>query len=121
MSKPAFASFVALIAASSAFAAGSSIETGNDVLRYARGTLSERSFLTGFIAGIGQENQGRAMWDELTKIKTPSQFNFCISPDVEIGQTTDVVTKWIENHPEKRHRLAVILIHDALTEAWPCK
>ena len=44
----------------------------------------------------------------------------CPSTSVTGEQLTDVVIKWLDDHPEKRDRAAPYLIDAALNEAFPC-
>jgi hypothetical protein len=37
------------------------------------------------------------------------------------GQLQDVVTRWLDQHPEQRHYSAATLVAKALAEAFPCK
>jgi hypothetical protein len=46
---------------------------------------------------------------------------FCKPDNVPLGQAVDVVAKYLNDHPEKRHLEAQLLVVVALTEAWPCK
>lgn len=45
---------------------------------------------------------------------------FCSSNDVTLGQAGDVVCRYLERHPEKRHLSASSLVGSSLREAWPC-
>jgi len=45
----------------------------------------------------------------------------CIPKNVTIGQVTDVVTKWLREHPQDRHYLATGIVAEALAKAFPCK
>lgn len=46
---------------------------------------------------------------------------YCPPPEVQNGQHVDVVNKYLQSHPEKRHMPARLLIHIALREAFPCE
>jgi hypothetical protein len=44
----------------------------------------------------------------------------CNFEGVTTQQTQDIVIRYLEAQPEVRHKLAVILIHQAATQAFPC-
>jgi len=45
---------------------------------------------------------------------------FCPSSNATNGQAFDIVFKYLEEHPEKRDTVAVLLIVNALQKVWPC-
>ena len=45
---------------------------------------------------------------------------YCIPLTVTANQITDVVKKYLNDHPEQRHYSAVSLILDSMTNAFPC-
>lgn len=45
---------------------------------------------------------------------------YCPPDGVENGQYVDVVKQYLQSHPQDRHKPARLLIHVALTEAFPC-
>ena len=51
-----------------------------------------------------------------TKITT-----YCIPPGVTPGQLIEIVTKYIEQQPEKRHLVAAMLIEAAIKKSFPCR
>ena len=44
----------------------------------------------------------------------------CVPMGVTIGQAGDVVKKYLEDHPERRHYAAASTVFAALTIAFPC-
>ncbi|MFB2873687.1 Rap1a/Tai family immunity protein [Aeromonas jandaei] len=48
-------------------------------------------------------------------------YSFCIPNQVNIGQNSDIVTKYLHDHPEDRHQDAHVLTAYALSIAFPCK
>jgi len=46
---------------------------------------------------------------------------YCTPDNVTIGQKVKVVSKYLENHPEQLHELAVGLVYLALNGAFPCE
>ncbi|MFM1691813.1 Rap1a/Tai family immunity protein [Aeromonas salmonicida] len=47
-------------------------------------------------------------------------YSFCIPNQVTRGQNSDVVTKFLSEHPEDRHKEAHIITAYALSLAFPC-
>ncbi len=52
-----------------------------------------------------------------TSRPTPS----CVPEGVTNNQVTEVVRKYLKDHPEELHLHAVDLVQKALNKAWPCK
>lgn len=46
---------------------------------------------------------------------------FCVPSSVSDEQIEDVVVKFVEDHPEKRHLKGAAIIHAAITEGFPCQ
>ena len=46
--------------------------------------------------------------------------HFCLRDGVTLGQVAAVVTKHLESHPERRDKEAIWLVHESLTEYFPC-
>ena len=44
----------------------------------------------------------------------------CFPEQVTEGQARDVVKRYLEQHPERRHYTAANLVAEALVEAFPC-
>jgi hypothetical protein len=58
--------------------------------------------------------------DDLDEI--PGGFKFCPpSTSITGGQVSDIVTLWLANNPQYRHKNADSLVAAALSEAFPCK
>jgi hypothetical protein len=89
--------------------------TGNGLLRKCQGQgettimAMNKGFCLGIIAGYTDA------------LRTSKGRNVCIPNEVEWGQRMEVIVKYLENHPEKRHIYYEVLIIDALLEAFPCK
>lgn len=49
-----------------------------------------------------------------------NKFRACIPMTVKSEQARDVVTKFLEDHPELRHYAAAGLVGEALSKAFPC-
>ncbi len=48
-------------------------------------------------------------------------FRACFPAHSTRGQAEDVVKRYLDQHPEKRHYVAADLVAMALAEAFPCK
>lgn len=66
-----------------------------------------------YISGVAQT---LVMNDDTAVLKSP-----CPGKMVTNEQIVDVVTKWLDNHPEKRNLPAPFIVTVALNEAFPCK
>lgn len=115
-------------------------QTGNDLLN---GCRSEPGFSIGFCLGfiVGHASSyndariggalyrhfGQVSADELARRKpevdavTAAASQYCIPERVTQGQLQDVVVKYLESQPSRRHLPAGILVTVALAEAFPCK
>ena len=47
-------------------------------------------------------------------------FRACLPHSVTIRELRDIVVKWLEGHPARRHLIAHGLVGEALSEAYPC-
>jgi Rap1a immunity proteins len=89
---------------------------GNDLLGYCT-NASTRPYCMYYIQGVwdavenGQEAGSR-----------PLRGRGCIRfpQGVNAQQVVDVVTRWLQAHPEIRHSMAGGLVWGAFSEAWPC-
>jgi hypothetical protein len=83
---------------------------GNTLFSALSGTGVDPARAWGYIIGVS---------DALNK--TPSVLGrFCVPANSTMGQTTDVVKKWLADHPQFRHHTAPSLVQAALVEAYPC-
>jgi hypothetical protein len=90
--------------------AGTTFVTGNELyqdLKDNYGKLYSLGYITG-IADVGNDN-------------SIYEFKFCIPTHATQGQLSDIVSKWLEQNPERRHYSASSLIALAFQEAFPCK
>lgn len=116
-------------------------QTGNDLLNHCR---SEPGFSTGFCLGfiVGHASSyndariGGALYrhfapnvnaEELARRKpevdvvTAAVSQYCLPEKGTQGQLQDVVVKYLESQPSRRHLPAGILVTVALAEAFPCR
>ena len=108
--------FAALILAMQGQASAQQYLTGNELLSYCT-DASKRLFCVAYIEGASD-----AVSNVQQLGKLPQRGRGCIRfPDGVTGlQAADVVTRWLQTHPENRHLGAGGLVHGALSEAWPC-
>lgn len=99
---------------------GVQLQTGNDFLRMATGTDSEKIFVYGYLNGINQSEDFAKILDLVSKGALKNFRFFCTPPTADAGQTMDVVVKWLREHPEGRDGLGYQLTRQALIAAWPC-
>lgn len=93
----------------------SPLKTGNDLLQTCTDT-SNLVMITGCIGFISGVSRGTAAALETVNNR---QF-FCVPLGADNGQLTDIVVKWLRDHPEMRHHDATGLVIVALRGAFPC-
>ena len=108
---PTFHVLVALLVTLNANAyAGATFVDGNELyedMKNDYGKLYSSGYITG-VADVGNDNSIYG-------------FRFCVPQQATRGQLSDVVSKWLEQNPGKRHFSASSLIALAFQEAFPCK
>jgi Rap1a immunity proteins len=57
----------------------------------------------------------------LISLSQPGSMKICLPRSVNRGQLVRVVTKYIDERPERLHEQFVFLAIEALRTAWPCK
>lgn len=92
-----------------------SVETGNRLIEFCPSRVKDdllRGYGLGYVIGV----YDLAM-SEYAKDQT-----FC-TPDGVLNrmQVRDVVCRYLDNYPERRHLAGTTLVIDAVAEAWPCK
>lgn len=45
----------------------------------------------------------------------------CLPLSVTVRRLREIVVKWLEDHPEKRHLIAHGLLGEALSQTYPCR
>jgi hypothetical protein len=72
----------------------------------------------GFVRGVVDT---QAMWEVVAQVdKSYPKVHSCVPKEVEMKQTVQVVLKFLDDHPERLHEPAVILVLEALHNAFPC-
>ena len=91
--------------------------SGGDLYRYLKD--KDRLFVGfahGHIMGVAESHSYySSRWKECARR------DFAPPSRSTIEELVRVVEKYLQTHPESWNQPAVILIHDALTEAFPCK
>jgi hypothetical protein len=88
--------------------------TGNDLLTKCTEEHG-RSFCMGYVAGVVDTLQTAANAKHW-------QTDVCLpETGFHVGQSADVVTKYLRAYPEYRHRVAANIAWRALLVAFPCK
>ncbi|MFJ5427691.1 Rap1a/Tai family immunity protein [Pectobacterium actinidiae] len=102
------------------FTVSANFYDGNDLNQWAEshnraglGTATDSDYLNrrqlmGYVAGVFEFGNGTL---------------FCIPPtgSFTVGQVSDVVGKYVMNHPENRSQSALDVSIQALSQAFPCK
>jgi hypothetical protein len=106
--------FVALFAIFS-IASALAYDTGNDLLADLKSSNQERRVRAGkYVGGVVHG------WD-VSEIMNKKQSNlFCLPDAVTQGQVADLVAKYLEEYPERRHRPAYEHVIVALIVAFRC-
>jgi hypothetical protein len=80
--------------------------TGNTLFKDMNGDVVDKSIALGYVMGVS---------DAYTNVTV------CLPANVTAGQVQDVVKRYLENNPDKRHYTADSLVRDSLEKVWPCK
>jgi hypothetical protein len=101
----------ALLAVNSAAGNDNAPQNGEDLERECDSQLGSvsLSYCNGFIAGVGQAIQLEA-----------GAKRICVPSEATVEQATQVVQKYLNDHPESLHLAGALLGKRALTKAWPC-
>ena len=104
-----------LLVSASAQAQRVSTTTGNDLLQLCESKDKfEQAFCIGYVTGITDvEGFDSAIY--------PERQRSCIAEKATSGQLSDIVVKYLKDHPEERHLQAAILVVKAMGQAFPCK
>lgn len=85
--------------------------TGDELVQYCE--ASRADFDKGFCAGFVT-----SAWNDFLSVR--EQRYTCDPPDATIEQATQVVQKYLADHPDELNEKALVLIFDALDDAFPC-
>jgi hypothetical protein len=98
--------------------------TGNDLLRECRDRDPySRGYCLGLIVGV---EAGASVAQTLDEIVDPLKmysktFGNCLPSRVSHGQMRDVVVRFLEQNPAKRHESFHLLVLEAFNQAFPCQ
>jgi hypothetical protein len=110
--------------------------SGNEVFAYCS---SNRSFLTGFVAGVFDKAEldsasffnyvlmapapakSGPEFDSENFVKYSNEINqYCAPKGATLAQVTDIYCQYLTNNPASRHLSAALLFNRALAKAWQC-
>jgi hypothetical protein len=120
---------IALLFCSSGEASAQTM-SGNELLDIceSRDNIAKGAYCSGYFQGAveglkwGAATASVLLGDGSANLDEASNaiLGFCIPASVTLGQYRDVSLKYLNDHPETRHKTARILIQLALREAFPC-
>ncbi len=90
--------------------------TGNEFLEMCRGNNFEQGYCLGYIVGLGDGISGL----QILEVDRSRWSPICRPKGVTAAQLRDVVVKYIDDHPEERHTVMMVLAVVAMRAAWPC-
>lgn len=79
--------------------------SGNDLHNKMNGNGTDKAIALGYVAGVSDTGQGVL---------------HCSPNNVTLGQTQDVVAKYLRDNPQDRHNSADAIITHVLKSIWPC-
>ena len=115
---------VLLLVALLAFPVSAETITGNDLLRECRRQESgSRGYCLGLIVGAAH---AAGLVRMIAPQPIPGEPDFstlggCTPDGVTFGQTRDIVVRFLEQSPAKRHEDFGFLVLEALRRAFPCR
>jgi hypothetical protein len=78
---------------------------------------SPGSFTAGLCLGY---LKGAAEMSRLRE-KLPQLPPVCVPDAVTVGQLRNIVVRYLEEHPEELHYSSIVVLNNALAEAFPCE
>jgi len=91
--------------------------TGNDMAKFcgtsetAPSHYSDRARCSGYVIGVV---------DSMTRVEAYAD-DLCLPRGVTVGQLTNVVEKFMADHPAEMHRPGIEVVGFAMFDAFPCK
>lgn len=67
----------------------------------------------GYLKGVAEMSRLREKLPKLPPV--------CVPDAVTVGQVRNIVVRYLEEHPEELHYSSIILVTNALDEAFPCE
>ena len=119
---------VLLLVAILAWPIGAQAITGNELLAECRSREPHsRGYCLGLIVGVEAGFSPVRDIKSITRSANShvnilfSTFGNCLSSGVTHGQMRDIVVRFLEQNPGRRHEQYHVLVFDALKEAFPCQ
>ena len=84
------------------------------LIGYVRGAIESERFYGYLLTATDERNPG-ARTVALTK-----HARFCVPTGANYNQGYDIVVKYLTDNPKDRHKIAFVLVRNALQDAWPC-
>jgi len=117
----ALALMLTLMGAGRARAAGPDLEyyTGDELFAQCSAAPADADYqprqarCVGYVLGVSDAEQAAQ--------GAGSGLSICITPSTGAQALADVVRRYLEAHPEKRHVAAQDLVREALIASYPCK
>jgi len=78
------------------------------------GNVAKGNLCFGYVTGIADAHSLFVRWEGLEQ-------KWCMPDNIEGAQLVRVVTKYLQERPEKLHHAADILAGNALVESFPCE
>jgi hypothetical protein len=102
---------IAMLSANSAFA---DYYSGNKLLEYCNPNSARRDICTGYVAGTRGAIDTWKIWENIDS-------GICVPKEVSLGQSIQVVVKYLEANPGKLHLSASSNVLNAFIETYPCE
>ena len=94
-------------------------KSGNELLGECTTSESDPAYSRKYLACLGYISGAIDQHESLVSVGR-AQRQFCLRPNVNLGQLADIVVIWLQRNPENRDLTASFLITLALQDAFPC-
>ena len=94
------------------FRTGNNLRDDCNATKESNTYYQQSAWCIAYIQGVFDATEGRD--------KGLNGFTFCSPQNVQAGQARDIVTKYLNDYPQRRHYGAAALIVDAMSVAFPC-
>ncbi len=101
------------------FYGGNALELMNDCRKVEMLDRGEQNAIFD-VTRCGSYIEGVADGVSMAKTIHPGDVFFCLPEHISMEELTRVVAKYGNNHPEELHLLAILLVVNALKQAYPC-
>lgn len=76
----------------------------------------DMGFCAGYLSGVTDRER---MWQGVEG-RSSKGSHYCMPDEVNNGQVLRILKKWLDDHPNRLHERADLIIHIALRDAFPC-